>query len=211
MMATSSRERGRPRVSSREAIEREAIRLFREHGFAATTIPMIAHASGVSRTSVFRYWGSKSEIIWTEFDAHTHRLTQSLQGADRDAATMTAVREQVVANLARSIDASALWMERFAILDSSPDLSGEAAAHWLDWAGVVADHIARRHGLEPLDLVPQTAGAAVQAAFLAVLRRWLPVDNPSADLLPELDAVLRPLCDALQQWMDVQLAASGEV
>lgn len=184
------------------------MRLFREHGYAATTIPMIARASGVSRTSVFRYWGSKAEIIWAEFETHTHRLSQLLRETDQGAATMTIVREQVVANLARSIDDTPLWMERFAILDSSPDLQGEAAAHWLVWAAVIAEYVGQRHGVEPSEVLPQSTGAAVQGAFSAMLRRWLRVDEPSSALLPELDAALRPLCEVLQRWIDGQVTTA---
>lgn len=186
------------------------MRLFREHGYAATTIPMIAQASGVSRTSVFRYWGSKAEIIWAEFDAHTSRLAQLLREADQRLATMTVVREQVVASLVCSIEDSPLWMERFAILDSSPDLRDEAAAHWLLWAAVIAEYVGWRHGVEPSEVVPQTAGAAVQGALLATLRRWLLVDEPSSALLPELDVALRPLCEVLQGWIDGQVRAADE-
>lgn len=40
------------------------MRLFTENGYSATTVPVIAEASGVGRATVFRYWGSKSEIVW---------------------------------------------------------------------------------------------------------------------------------------------------
>ncbi|MEW1722514.1 TetR family transcriptional regulator [Streptomyces sp. NPDC093109] len=193
---------GRPAVSSREHIERVAIRLFREHGYAATTIPMIAEAAGVSRTSVFRYWGTKPEIVWGAFDVHTQRLARLLDAADAARPTMCAVRECVVENLGRSIEDSGQWMERFALLDSAPELRSEGSAHWLGWAAVVAAFVARRHGVPEGGVVAQSVGGAVQAAFLAVLRGWLTEPRPSAALLPELDRELAPLCDVLESWLD---------
>ncbi|MFC9427047.1 TetR family transcriptional regulator [Streptomyces sp. NPDC056987] len=195
------RSPGRPAVSSREDIERVAIRLFLDHGYAATTIPMIAEASGVSRTSVFRYWGTKSEIVWGTFDVHTRRLSELLDATDPAEPAMRAVRACVVRNLALSIEDSSLWMERFALLDTSPDLRSEESAHWLSWAAAVTAFVARRHGIPPGGVMAQSIGGAVQAAFLAVLRSWLTEPSPSAALLPELDRELAPLCDLLQTWL----------
>jgi AcrR family transcriptional regulator len=199
---TDRRPRGRPAVSSREAIERVAMRLFLERGYATTTIPMIAMESGVSRTSVFRYWGSKSEIVWSVFDLHTRRLGELLADADPTAATMQVVREQVVENMRLSMIDSALWLERFAVLESAPELRSEETAHWAAWADTVAGHVASRHGFAPSDVTPQSIGGAVQAAFLAVLRRWLTAESPPTALLDDLDEALLPLCDVLQEWLD---------
>lgn len=202
---TERRGRGRPAVSSREAIERVAMRLFLERGYAATTIPMIAEASEVSRTSVFRYWGSKSEIVWSVFDLHTERLGGMLADAAATEPTMTVVRSRVVESLRLSMIDSAVWLERFAVLETAPELRAEESAHWVAWAETVAAFVAARHGFDATDLPPQSIGAAVQAAFLAVLRQWLATGRPVAltDVaLDELDAALAPLCDLLQGWLD---------
>jgi AcrR family transcriptional regulator len=199
---TAQRGRGRPAISSREAIERVAMRLFLERGYAATTIQMIATESQVSRTSVFRYWGSKSEIVWSEFDVHTSRLRDLLRTSDPRTPTMSVVRECVVENLRLSMNDSALWLERFAVLDSAPELRPEEHAHWVAWAGAVAAFVADRHGLDPGDVVPQSIGGAVQAAFLAVLRRWLHAEDRAGALLPALDDALVSLCGLLQGWLD---------
>jgi AcrR family transcriptional regulator len=178
------------------------MRLFSEHGYAATTIQMIATESGVSRTSVFRYWGSKSEIVWSEFDLHTRRLAELLRAADPDAPTMGVVRQCVVENLRLSMDASASWLERFAVLDSAPELKPEEYAHWVAWADTVSAFVAERHGLDAGDVGPQAIGGAVQSAFLAVLRQWLTAEDRAGALLPALDEAVVPLCDLLQGWLD---------
>ena len=178
------------------------MRLFLERGYAATTIPLIAAESQVSRTSVFRYWGSKSEIVWSEFDEHTTRLGGLLAASDAELPTMHAVRLQVVENMRQSMLASALWLERFRVLESAPELRAEEAARWAAWAQVVAGFVAERHGFDVGDVVPQSIGAAVQAAFLAVLRRRLVPDEPAGELLLSLDEALQPLCAVLQEWLD---------
>ncbi|MFQ1000905.1 TetR family transcriptional regulator [Modestobacter sp. SSW1-42] len=178
------------------------MRLFLERGYGATTVELIAAESQVSRSSVFRYWGSKSDIVWSEFDVHTERLRELLRGVAVDLATMDAVRQCVVENLRTSMEGSALWLERFAVLDSAPELRAEEHAHWVAWAEVVAAFVAERHGHLPGDVVPQSIGGAVQSAFLAVLRRWLATDDRSGHLPTALDTALTPLCEVLQGWLD---------
>lgn len=178
------------------------MQLFLEDGYQATTIQRIADESAVSRTSVFRYWGSKAEIVWGVFDVHTKRLGVLLQTDEGSDATMTIVRRCIVENMRMSTIDSRLWMERFAVLDSTPELRSEESAHWISWAETVAAFVADRHGFPQSAVVPQSVGGAVQAAFLAVLRRWLAMAGPRPEtLLPELDEDLRPLCSLLQHWL----------
>lgn len=46
-----------------EEVRQVAFRLFAEQGFEKTTVEQIAAQSGLSRTTFFRYFGSKEEII----------------------------------------------------------------------------------------------------------------------------------------------------
>ncbi|MBC7725579.1 MAG: TetR family transcriptional regulator [Burkholderiaceae bacterium] len=194
--------RGRPHSSSREAISERAIELFRAHGFAGTTIDMIAVASGVSKTSFFRYYSSKSEIVWSAFDEHTVRLARVLERADVATPTMTAVRESIVDTLGEDADPDGLWLRRFELIDTSPELRAEESAHWIVWSNVVAGFVAGRIGAEPGDLMPSAIGGAVQAAFLSRLRSWLPATGRTAGLVTDLDRELAPLCRVLQEWIE---------
>lgn len=191
-----ARGRGRPPAASREDVERVAMRLFLTHGYAATTIPMIAADSGVSRTSVIRYWGTKSEIVWAEFDRHIERLAAALAEADHGRPVMVAVCEAVIENLGASIAASPAWLDRFAVLDAAPELRAEEAEHWVRWADVIASYVASRSGQAPNGLAPQAVGGAVQGAFLAFLRQWRD-GQLVGDPLPALHRALEPICTVL--------------
>ncbi len=48
---------------TREAIVDAALRLFREHGYAATTCDQIAEAAGVSPATFFRYFPTKEDVV----------------------------------------------------------------------------------------------------------------------------------------------------
>lgn len=55
--------RERKKASTRRTLVDAAARLFAEHGVEATTMDDIARAAGMSRTSVFNYFGYKEMIL----------------------------------------------------------------------------------------------------------------------------------------------------
>ena len=63
---------GRPKASSRETLAEAACELFLEQGFEATSIADITSRAGVSRSSFFNYFASKSDVLWAGLD---ERLT----------------------------------------------------------------------------------------------------------------------------------------
>lgn len=55
---------GRPRRAEVDAVVREAtVRLVRERGYAGTTLDQIARAAAVAKTTVYRRWTSKAELV----------------------------------------------------------------------------------------------------------------------------------------------------
>jgi AcrR family transcriptional regulator len=162
---------------------------------------MITAACGIGRTTLFRYYPSKAEIVWSAFSAHTEHLRRVLAASGPDTPTMTAVRRAAVEALGASIDRRGIWMKRFEVLDTSASLRAEESAQWISWSTAIAEFVAKEAGLEPGGVVPQAIGGALQAAFLAVLRSWRGIPNPDERLLPRLDDELRGLCDVLEAWL----------
>lgn len=60
--------RGRPKSSSRAALEDAATELFLENGYHSTTVDEIAARAGVSRATFFNYFPAKSAVLWVEVD-----------------------------------------------------------------------------------------------------------------------------------------------
>ncbi|MET8554498.1 TetR family transcriptional regulator [Streptomyces sp. NPDC004959] len=188
--------RGRPPASTREALEEVAFELLLRDGYEATTLQAIMAAGGVGRSTLFRYFGSKAGIVWGEFDRAVERLRSALRDAD-DAPVMAAVRAAVVRSTRLSQAAAPeSWLDRFRVLDRDPALAAETAAHWHVWAETVSRYVAERTGLDASAPVPAAIGGAVQAAYVAVLRRWTTRDEPVD--FAELDEALRPVTDAFQ-------------
>jgi AcrR family transcriptional regulator len=55
---------GRPRRADVDAAVRAAtVRLVREHGYAGTTLDQVARSAGVAKTTVYRRWDTKADLV----------------------------------------------------------------------------------------------------------------------------------------------------
>lgn len=199
-MTTSRARRGRPRASTREALEEIAFELLLRDGYEATTLQAIMTAGGVGRSTLFRYFGSKAGIVWGEFDRAVERLRSALDDTD-GVPVMAAVRSAVVESTRLSRTAAPeSWLDRFRVLDRDAALVAETAAHWRVWAEAVSRYAAERTGRNAGDPVPAAIGGGVQAAYVAVLRQWAAADE-EVDI-DELDRALSPITDAFQAVLD---------
>src|SRR4051794_21692440 len=75
---TNEPRAGRPRASSRETLAEAACELFLEQGYDATSVAEITQRAGVSRSSFFNYFSSKSDVLWAGFDERIDNAIQTL-------------------------------------------------------------------------------------------------------------------------------------
>ena len=183
--------RGRPPGTSARALELIALRLFTDQGFEQTTVDQIATAAGVSRRTFFRYFDTKSDVLWNYFDAEVETIRGLLARTPDDLPIMEGVRRAVLAaNHYRAEDVPELRM-RMTLLSSVPELFASAAIHYDAWERAVVDFVARRSGQPADSLYPLAVGRAVLAACRAGFDRW--AARADADLTVYLDAALRAL------------------
>ena len=76
-MSSTSRA-GRPKASSRETLAEAACELFLERGYDATSVADITQRAGVSRSSFFNYFSSKSDVLWSGLDDRIGRAVDDL-------------------------------------------------------------------------------------------------------------------------------------
>jgi AcrR family transcriptional regulator len=72
-------------ISRRQAIEDVASDLFREHGYAATSIRDIARALSVQGASLYAHVTSKEDVLWGIVDRAAGRFESAAAQAEREA------------------------------------------------------------------------------------------------------------------------------
>ena len=77
----TSRERGRPPMSSVAALEDAATELFLEQGYQNTSLDEIARRAGISRATFFNYCTTKSDVLWVDVDRGLQSLDTLLGSA----------------------------------------------------------------------------------------------------------------------------------
>ncbi len=108
----------------RERLERAAIELFAEQGYDDTTVEQIAAGAGLARSTFFRHFGDKREILFGGQDGLASRLAASIENAPPEQTALEAIE-------AAFADIGAGWFtpqrrdlapRRIAIVASHPEL-----------------------------------------------------------------------------------------
>ncbi|GAA3138724.1 TetR family transcriptional regulator [Planomonospora alba] len=180
--------RERKKARTREAILREAFRLFRVRGYHATTVEQIAAAAEISPATFFRYFPTKEDLVALDrFPPLTEALAAQppgapvtvLRGAFR-AAFAALSAEEIAAGRAREVFAATVPELLAANLRRSPGLIGEVCAAVADKAGCAGDDPRIRN--------------AVGAVFGVVAMVWVQwAGDPGMDGPAEIDGALAHL------------------
>jgi mycofactocin system transcriptional regulator len=177
--------KGRPPSTNREEIEAVALELFAARGFEATTVDDIAAAVGVGRRTLFRYFESKNDIAWGDFDWVMARLREALDAGD-ELPLMEALRHGVVESNRYPADQEPGLRTRMTLIIGTAALQAHSALRYAAWRAVVAEWAAGRLGEAPDDLRPRVIGYAALGSAMASFERW--VASEGEDLLELLDA-----------------------
>lgn len=182
MSSTSSeRERsGRPPVTSRAELERVGLELFARDGFDATTVERIAEAAGISRRTFFRYFASKNDVVWGDFEAGLRAMEEELSALTDDVPLLQGLGDAVVRFNALPVDAVQAHRQRMSLILHVPALQAHSTLRYAAWRDVVARFAARRLDLPEDALPPQLVGHVALAAAVASYEQWL--RDESSDL-----------------------------
>src|ERR1700748_138925 len=82
--------RERKKARTRATIRQEALRLFREQGYQATTVEQIAAAAEVSPSTFFRYFPTKGDVALQD-DMDT-RMIEALEQQPPELGSIAAMR-----------------------------------------------------------------------------------------------------------------------
>lgn len=172
---------GRPQVTTKVELERVALDLFAERGFDATTVEDIAAAAGISRRTFFRYYQSKNDVVWGDFDALLDAMAAWLDEQPADRPALDVLTDAVVRFNSLPADAIPAHRQRMSLILRVPALQAHSTLRYATWRDVVASFVARRLPAgSDRSRRPRLIGYLCLAAAVAAYEDWL--DDPGADL-----------------------------
>ncbi|MET9258052.1 TetR family transcriptional regulator [Streptomyces sp. NPDC003717] len=182
--------RERKKARTKAAIQREAVRLFREQGYSATTVEQVAEAAEVAPSTVFRYFATKQDLVFsTDYDLPFAKL---FQAQSPDLTPIQAERE-TISSMLKDISSQelALQRERWVLILSEPELWGASLGSISRTMQVMSEEVAKRAGRSPRDASVRAYTGAVFGVMLQVSLEW--ANDPDMDFATALDEALRCL------------------
>ncbi|MFF3878477.1 TetR/AcrR family transcriptional regulator [Streptomyces sp. NPDC001978] len=166
-----------------------AFALFDERGYEQTTIDDIAERAGVGRTTFFRHYRSKEEVIFPDHDRLLELIRDRLATSSHSTA-LVAVSDAVRLVLLHYIEEGDLARRRYALTSKVATLRDREIASVARYQRLFREFIADWMGdpTEAASLRAELMAANVVAAHNHVLRRWL--RGESADPVAEVDEAM---------------------
>jgi AcrR family transcriptional regulator len=151
-----------------------ATQLFLEKGFDNTTVDEIAAAAGLSRTSFFRYFATKEDVVLGHLEEVGQRALDALVARPDDEHVWTALRHAFASAIHDSAALPEQGLSVVRMLNATTSLKTRQLGKQLGWLDLLVPEAGRRLG------GPQTAhdprpGALVAAAlgcFNAAVEQW---------------------------------------
>jgi mycofactocin system transcriptional regulator len=170
---------GRRRSTTWDHISNVAIDLFSAHGFDEVSVDDVAHAAGIARRTLFRYYPSKNALPWGDFDAHLEHMRDLLAGLDPDVPIGDALRTALLAFNSFDDNETARHRQRMRVILETAALQAYSMTMYAGWRAVVAAFVARRLGAKPGDLLPQTVAWTMLGVALSAYEHWLADESVS--------------------------------
>jgi AcrR family transcriptional regulator len=166
---TSLRERKKDRT--RRTLQAEAVRLFTQQGFEATTIEEIAAAGEVAPRTFFRYFSSKEEVVfWSE---HQPMLAGFVAARPDHEPAAQALRRGLSDGLASFYEQDReRLLERSKLACRTPALQPRWRQQQADLGAGMAQILAHRLGVHADGLEVRAIAAAVAAALFVAIEEW---------------------------------------
>src|SRR5436190_7335568 len=168
-MSTQPGLRERKKQRTRETIALAARTLFAERGYHATTLPDIAEAADVSTRTIFAYFPSKEDILFSDFPLMREGLAQALAERPESEEALETVRAFILSTLA--VQKSDLDHQVSRCIERDDTLRSHLRARLAQLEEVIAPAIAKDLGAPEDDLRPQLVAASLTAAFNLLYER----------------------------------------
>jgi len=186
--------RERKKARTKAAIQEHALRLYREQGYAETTVEQIAAAAEVSPSTFFRYFPAKEDTVLT--DLMDQQSFEVMVNAPSELSPMEALRYAInVVFRDMSDEHLQLEMVRNQLIQSVPELRRGMLMEIIRPRDLLAEAIARRLGRPLDDPDLRLYAAAVMGVFLNLALESTGKDPAASvaqlgDLIDQVDRVV---------------------
>ncbi|MBP3043063.1 mycofactocin system transcriptional regulator [Arthrobacter jiangjiafuii] len=164
---------GRKPVTSKAELSHVALALFQRDGFDRVTVDDIAAAAGIGRRTFFRYFPSKNDLPWGDFEDLLARMSGYLRGLPEDMPLETGLCSAVIEFNRFPASEAPYHRQRMELLLHVPTLLAHSTLRYAAWRQVVAAHAARRLDVPVDSLQPQAIAWALLGLCLAAYEQWL--------------------------------------
>jgi AcrR family transcriptional regulator len=172
----ASRTTTSPKTSPRGRAVAAAFALFDERGYESTTVEQIAERAGISRSTFFRMFASKEDVIFPDHEPLQARIRARLSVAGSDAGIL-AVTEAARMVLEQFLAEGELARSRYRLTRTVPALRDREIAGMHGYQRIFREFIRTFMTGEGAGLRSELMANAIVTAHNVVLRRWLRNEN----------------------------------
>jgi AcrR family transcriptional regulator len=161
--------------NARERLERAALALFAENGYDATTVAQIADRAGLTKSTFFRHFADKREVLFGGQEALTEAFTQAIGAAPPSATAgdcLAAALEAV--GVVFTPQRHEFALQRRAVIEAHSELQ-ERELLKMARLGLAVSGALRDRGTD--DITARLAAEIVMLAFSTAFARWATPGN----------------------------------
>lgn len=174
---------GRWKPDARTRLEKAALALYRDHGFAQTTVAEIAEHAGLTERTFFRYFADKREVLFSGADALRQQLVSALENAPRSLSPIDAAGAAVEATAGLFEARREFARKRQAVIVENAELQERERIKLAALASALADGLRRRGVGESAASLAAEMGITV---FRIAFERWIQAhDRTLAQIMRE--------------------------
>ena len=182
--------RERKKLRTRALIQKEAIRLFLERGFEATTIEEIAEAAEISPSTFFNYFPTKEEVVLQ--DELDPLILAAFNAQPEGTHPIRALRDSMKTVFGQlTAEQDNVMRQRISLMSSTPALRSAMLTQFADLVDQIAELIAGRVGREPTDFAIRNLAGALLGVMMSAL--LIASSDPKADMIDVADRAMAHL------------------
>ena len=166
---------------TRELIGEVAFTLFRDKGFAATTVEEIAAAAEVGARTVYRHYPTKEMLALSGFAEVFETALEDLRACPEDAAVPDVLHVILESVLQSHLKKPQQLLTAYKIAQVTPSVLAHFTYTMRDWQAELRREVAERIGGRSADLTAELAVAQTASVFILAYRKWFESDG-QADL-----------------------------